>query len=327
MVRVLGYFLHGLAQETRICFRDALYRLARSSEQLHLKDERQIVEHTINETTVSNDQRETSRCFPEGINIYFENVGGRMLDAVLLNMNVHGRIAVCGLISQYNLTEHEGVRNLFCIVTKQIRMQGFIEPEYKHMYPSSLELVVQRYREGKIVYIEDTAEGLEEAPSALIELFSGRNVGKQVVRIAEIYWGHGVYGIESASNFYFGKHPTVLTLGESAMLAGIIPAPELQSPFNEPISRSVCIEHNSSVSSQAKYNFPISLRGKTSQARALRRRIDAGFIDIEAALSTVNRRLYIHGDVSEHHTKVWYFINPAGAERGASAFPFEYTLI
>ncbi|KAF9606170.1 hypothetical protein IFM89_023411 [Coptis chinensis] len=92
------------------------------------------------------------------------------------------------------------------------------------------------------------------------------------------------------------------------MLAGIIPAPELRSPFNEP-SRSVCIEHNSSVSSQAKYNFPISLRGKTSQARALRRRIDAGFIDIEAALSTVNRHLYIHGDVSEHHTKVWYFFS------------------
>ncbi|KAF9595626.1 hypothetical protein IFM89_001499 [Coptis chinensis] len=187
-----------LTQETRICFRDALYRLARSSEQLHLKDERQIVEHTINETAVSNDQRETSsllirmlvvtltRCFPEGINIYFENVGGRTLDAVLLNMNVHGRIAICGLISQYNLTEHEGVRNLFCIVTKQIRMQGFIEPEYKHMYPEFLELVVQYIREGKIVYIEDTAEGLEEAPSALIELFSGRNVGKQVVRIAEV---------------------------------------------------------------------------------------------------------------------------------------------
>ncbi|KAF9619504.1 hypothetical protein IFM89_007252 [Coptis chinensis] len=96
----------------------------------------------------------------------------------------------------------------------------------------------------------------------------------------QIYWGHGVYGIESASNFYFGKHPTVLNLGESAMLAGIIPAPELRSPFNEPS------------------------RGKTSQERALRRMVDAGFIDIEATLSTVNRRLYIHGDVSEHHTKV-----------------------
>ncbi|KAF9613084.1 hypothetical protein IFM89_005532 [Coptis chinensis] len=73
------------------------------------------------------------------------------------------RIAVCGFISQYNLTEHEDVRNLFCIVTKRIRMQGFIEPDYKHMYPEFLELVVQYIRERKIVYIEDIAEGLEEA--------------------------------------------------------------------------------------------------------------------------------------------------------------------
>eukprot|EP00262_Sarcandra_glabra_P010287 TRINITY_DN2537_c0_g1_i1.p1 TRINITY_DN2537_c0_g1~~TRINITY_DN2537_c0_g1_i1.p1 ORF type:complete len:364 (-),score=49.48 TRINITY_DN2537_c0_g1_i1:182-1219(-) len=121
------------------------------------------------------------RCFPEGIDIYFENVGGPMLDAVLLNMRVHGRIAVCGLISQYNLDKHEGVHNLFCLVTKRILMQGFIEPDYKHMYPQFLELVIQYVREGKLVYVEDVVEGLEKAPSALIGLFSGRNVGKQVV--------------------------------------------------------------------------------------------------------------------------------------------------
>lgn len=107
-----------------------------------------------------------------------------MLDAVLLNMKVHGRIAVCGLISQYNLTQHEGVHNLFCVVTKRIRMQGFIEPDHKHMYPQFLELIIQYIREGKITYVEDVAEGLESAPSALIGLFSGRNVGKQVVLVA-----------------------------------------------------------------------------------------------------------------------------------------------
>eukprot|EP00268_Persea_americana_P064843 TRINITY_DN857_c0_g1_i8.p1 TRINITY_DN857_c0_g1~~TRINITY_DN857_c0_g1_i8.p1 ORF type:complete len:349 (-),score=70.70 TRINITY_DN857_c0_g1_i8:392-1438(-) len=124
------------------------------------------------------------RCFPEGIDIYFENVGGSMLDAVLLNMKVHGRIAVCGLISQYNLTQQEGVHNLFCVVTKRIRMQGFMEPDHKHMYPQFLELIIQYIREGKITYVEDVAEGLESAPSALIGLFSGRNVGKQVVLVA-----------------------------------------------------------------------------------------------------------------------------------------------
>lgn len=125
------------------------------------------------------------RCFPDGIDIYFENVGGKMLDAVLLNMRNHGRIAVCGLISQYNRTQPEGVYNLFCIVTKRIKMQGFLEPDHKDSYPEFLELAIQYIREGKLVYVEDVAEGIEQAPSALVGLFEGRNVGKQVVLVAK----------------------------------------------------------------------------------------------------------------------------------------------
>ncbi|RVW20320.1 2-alkenal reductase (NADP(+)-dependent) [Vitis vinifera] len=124
------------------------------------------------------------RYFPEGIDIYFENVGGKMLDAVLVNMRLHGRIAVCGMISQYNLEEPEGVRNLFTIVTKRIRMEGFLVFDYYHLYPKFLDLIMPYIREGKIVYVEDIAEGLESAPTALIGLYSGRNVGKQVVVVA-----------------------------------------------------------------------------------------------------------------------------------------------
>ncbi|KAL3835117.1 hypothetical protein ACJIZ3_009853 [Penstemon smallii] len=124
------------------------------------------------------------RYFPNGIDIYFENVGGKMLDAVLLNMNLHGRIAVCGMISQYNLEEPEGVQNLFCLITKQIRMEGFLVFDYYHLYPKFLETVLPLIEEGKITYVEDIAEGLESGPSALIGLFSGRNVGKQVVVVA-----------------------------------------------------------------------------------------------------------------------------------------------
>lgn len=123
------------------------------------------------------------RYFPEGIDIYFENVGGKMLDAVLLNMKVNGRIATCGMISQYNLKEGEGVRNLFAIVAKQIRMQGFLVFHYRHLYPKLYDLVVPLLRQGNIRYVEDVAEGLESAPAALIGLFSGRNVGKQLVRL------------------------------------------------------------------------------------------------------------------------------------------------
>lgn len=124
------------------------------------------------------------RYFPDGIDIYFENVGGKMLDAVLVNMRSHGRIAVCGMISQYNLEKPEGVHNLMYIVMKQLRIQGFLVFDYYHLYPKFLELVLPYIKEGKINYLEDTAEGLESAPAALIGLFSGRNVGKQVVVVA-----------------------------------------------------------------------------------------------------------------------------------------------
>ncbi|KAJ9558678.1 hypothetical protein OSB04_013292 [Centaurea solstitialis] len=120
------------------------------------------------------------RYFPDGIDIYFENVGGKMLEAVLLNMRLHGRISVCGMISQYNLEQGEGVRNLTCLITKRVRMQGFIVGDSYHLYPKYMEMVLPLIKEKKICYVEDIAEGLESAPAALVGLFSGRNVGKQV---------------------------------------------------------------------------------------------------------------------------------------------------
>uniref|UniRef100_A0A803KTU3 Enoyl reductase (ER) domain-containing protein n=1 Tax=Chenopodium quinoa TaxID=63459 RepID=A0A803KTU3_CHEQI len=124
------------------------------------------------------------RYFPEGIDIYFENVGGKMLEAVLSNMRLHGRIPTCGMISQYNLEQPEGVHNLFEIVAKRIRMEGFIVFDYYHLYPKYLEMILPHIREGKVSYVEDVAEGLESAPAALIGIYSGRNVGKQLVVVS-----------------------------------------------------------------------------------------------------------------------------------------------
>lgn len=107
-----------------------------------------------------------------------------MLDAVLLNMKLNGRISTCGMISQYNLEETEGVRNLFTIVTKQLRMQGFLVFHHYHLYSKFLEFVMPLIEQRKISYVEKIAEGLESAPAALIGLFSGHNIGKQVVRVA-----------------------------------------------------------------------------------------------------------------------------------------------
>jgi NADPH-dependent curcumin reductase CurA len=99
-------------------------------------------------------------------------------------MRAHGRIAVCGMISQYNLEQPEGVQNLMLLVYKRIRMEGFVVFDYYNIYPKFLDVVLPYIREGKIVYVEDIAEGLESGPAALIGLYSGRNVGKQVVAIA-----------------------------------------------------------------------------------------------------------------------------------------------
>lgn len=107
-----------------------------------------------------------------------------MLDAVLLNMRPHGRIAACGMISQYNLQQPEGVHNLTSIIYKRVKIEGFVSFDYFSQYSKFLDFVVPSIREGKITYVEDIAQGIENAPAALVGLFSGRNVGKQVVAIA-----------------------------------------------------------------------------------------------------------------------------------------------
>ncbi|KAK2994593.1 hypothetical protein RJ640_016857 [Escallonia rubra] len=124
------------------------------------------------------------RYFPEGIDINFENVGGKMLDAVILNMRNHGRIALCGLISQYNLDKPQGVNNFMVAIYKRLRIQGFLIFDYYPGYSKYLDVVLSYIRDGKIVYVEDIAEGIESIPKALVGLFEGRNVGKQVVVVA-----------------------------------------------------------------------------------------------------------------------------------------------
>ncbi|KAM0925959.1 hypothetical protein ACQ4PT_003830 [Festuca glaucescens] len=125
------------------------------------------------------------RYFPEGIDIYFENVGGSMLDAVLVNMRMHGRIAVCGMVSQHGMTDPVGIHNLFFLVPKRIKMQGFIQSDFLNLFPQFLDDVAKHYRDGKIVYVEDMSTGLDNAPAAFVGLFSGKNVGKQVVCVSQ----------------------------------------------------------------------------------------------------------------------------------------------
>ncbi|XP_039132841.1 2-alkenal reductase (NADP(+)-dependent)-like isoform X2 [Dioscorea cayenensis subsp. rotundata] len=126
-----------------------------------------------------------NRCFPNGIDIYFDNVGGAMLDAALLNMRANGRISACGMISQYNLEEPEGVHFLVKMLTKRLTMKGFNVIDHFSVYPKFLEVVIPYIKNGEITYLEDKADGIENAPAALVGLFTGKNVGKQLVVLAD----------------------------------------------------------------------------------------------------------------------------------------------
>lgn len=111
-------------------------------------------------------------------------MGGETLDAVLANMRSFGRIAACGMVSLASLSGPQQMRNLYHIIPKRIRIQGFLQSDYLNLFPRFVEYVTSYYKQGKIVYIEDINDGLESGPSSLAGLFSGKNVGKQVIRVA-----------------------------------------------------------------------------------------------------------------------------------------------
>jgi hypothetical protein len=120
---------------------------------------------------------------PKGIDCYFENVGGEILDAALRRMNPFSRIAVCGLISQYNATEPYGVKNLQSILTNRIKVQGFIVSDRMELWAKALPELIGWVAAGKIKYRETVAHGLENAPKAFIGLLKGENLGKQLVKL------------------------------------------------------------------------------------------------------------------------------------------------
>jgi NADPH-dependent curcumin reductase CurA len=121
---------------------------------------------------------------PEGIDVYFDNVGGDILDAALERMNDFGRIVACGMISGYNAAERPpGPRNIFRIVTKRLRMQGFIVIDYLPRFPeAALQLGVWA-AEGKIKNRVHVVDGFLSAPTAINMLFTGENTGKLVVKL------------------------------------------------------------------------------------------------------------------------------------------------
>ncbi|HKO55763.1 MAG TPA: NADP-dependent oxidoreductase [Thermoanaerobaculia bacterium] len=121
---------------------------------------------------------------PKGIDVYFDNVGGAVLDAVLQRINVHARIPLVGLISQYNDEKPRPGPNLQPLLTNRATMRGMIISDHASRFPDFIRDMTQWLAAGKIHYREDVVEGLENAPRAFLGLFEGENLGKRVVRIA-----------------------------------------------------------------------------------------------------------------------------------------------
>jgi NADPH-dependent curcumin reductase CurA len=120
---------------------------------------------------------------PKGIDVDFENVGGPVLDTVLRQMNLFGRITICGLIAEYNATEPYAYKSMRAILVNRIRMQGMIVFDWKDRYPEALADLGSRVAGGQLKYRESIVEGLDNAPQGLIDLLAGKNFGKQLVKL------------------------------------------------------------------------------------------------------------------------------------------------
>jgi NADPH-dependent curcumin reductase CurA len=121
---------------------------------------------------------------PDGIDVYFDNVGGETLEAAIGALNSYGRIVACGSIAGYNATEPKpGPRNMFMVVTKRLRMQGFIVFDHFDRWGAFLAEVAPLVADGTIGYRETVVDGIERAPEAFLALFTGENVGKMLVRV------------------------------------------------------------------------------------------------------------------------------------------------
>jgi NADPH:quinone reductase len=123
---------------------------------------------------------------PNGVDIYFDNVGGALSETIFRRLALNARVPICGQISQYNLAEPElAPRNLGFLIVFRARLEGFLVSDYVHRFPEGLQKLGRWLAEGKLRYREDVTEGLENAPAAFMGMLRGENRGKALVKIAD----------------------------------------------------------------------------------------------------------------------------------------------
>jgi NADPH-dependent curcumin reductase CurA len=156
--------------------------MAGSDEKIKLLKEEFGFDDAINYKTTPDMKKAISAACPKGVDIYFDNVGGEISDAVISNINFHARIPLCGQISLYNSTETPmGPRLQPMLLTRSVLMQGFIIGNFQSEFPEGIKQLATWVKEGKLKSTETIEHGFEKLPQALLGLFKGDNTGKMIV--------------------------------------------------------------------------------------------------------------------------------------------------
>lgn len=157
--------------------------IAGSDEKVKLLKDEFGFDEVINYKTAADMPKAIAAACPAGVDIYYDNVGGEISDAVIGNINFHARIALCGQISLYNTTEIPmGPRLQPMLLTRSVLMQGFIIGNYQSRFAEGSRYLAKAVQEGKIKYKETIMEGFDNLPVALMGLFEGHNIGKMIVQ-------------------------------------------------------------------------------------------------------------------------------------------------
>jgi NADPH-dependent curcumin reductase CurA len=157
--------------------------IAGTDEKCILLKEKFGFDEAVNYKTSKSLRKEIATLCPEGVDVYFDNVGGEVTEAVVGSLDFHARIALCGQISQYNNSKPAlGYSILPHLLTRSVMLQGFIVSNYSDKHAEAIKQLTQWLSEGKLKYTETVIEGFDRLPEAFLGLFSGTNQGKMLVR-------------------------------------------------------------------------------------------------------------------------------------------------
>ena len=158
--------------------------IAGTDEKIELLKSKFGFDEGINYNTTKNMREAIGQTCPNGVDVYFDNVGGEISEAVLFNINKFSRTVNCGAISQYNNTElPTSISVQPFLVKKSSLMQGFVIFDYEDKHPDAIKQLAKWLKDGKLTYTETIKEGFENIPQAFLDLFDGKNKGKMVVKL------------------------------------------------------------------------------------------------------------------------------------------------